>query len=34
MLNHIWKFLKYMERWEYFDPSSFWGVTIGGYFLV
>ena len=34
MLNHIWKFLKFIERWEYFDASSFWGVTVGGYFLV
>ena len=34
MLNHIWKFLKSMERWEYYDPRGFWGVTLAGYFLV
>ena len=34
MLNHIWNFLKYLERWEYYDSSSFWGVTLGIYFLA
>ena len=31
MLNHIFK---YLERWEYYEPSSFWGFTLGIYFLA
>ena len=27
MLNFLTKFLKFIERWEYFDPSSFWLFT-------
>ena len=26
------KFLKYLERWEYHQPSSFWAFTLGLYF--
>ena len=25
----VMKFLKYLERWEYHQPSSFWTFTLG-----
>ena len=31
MLKYLYKFLKYLERWERFEPSSFWLCSIGLY---
>ena len=31
MLKHLCKFLKYIEQWERYEPSSFWLCSIGLY---
>ena len=31
MLKYLWKFLKYLEQWERYEPSSFWLCSIGLY---
>jgi hypothetical protein len=32
MLKYVWNFLKSLEQWEKYEPSSFWLFTIGLYF--
>ena len=34
MLKSFWKFLKYLEQWEKYEPSSFWLCTIGLWFTI
>ena len=31
MFKSLYRFLKTLGRWEYFQPSSFWLCTIGLY---
>ena len=31
MLKYLYKFLKYLEQWERYEPSSFWLCSIGLY---
>ena len=31
MLKHLYKFFKYLEQWERYEPSSFWLCSIGLY---
>ena len=31
MLKYLCKFLKYIEQWERYEPSSFWLCSIGLY---
>ena len=34
MLKSFWKFFKYLEQWEKYEPSSFWLCTIGLWFTI
>ena len=34
MLKSFWKFLKYLEQWEKYEPTSFWPCTIGLWFTI
>ena len=34
MIKSFWKFLKYIERWEYHEPSSFWFATISLWLII
>lgn len=31
MLKYLWSFLKSIEQWETYQPSSFWLCSIGLY---